>query len=102
MDTESKRLVDFFDSLNENAWAHDTRCEGWRRREIVSHLAAGETYNRACLDDRVQQLFEDYGKKGATDMNSFNDVTVRERAERTTDEVLAEWRGANDYTRAEM
>ena len=102
MDTESKRLVDFFDSLDEKGWTQDTRCDGWRRREIVSHLAAGETYNRACLDDRVQALFEEYGKKGATDMNSFNDVTVKERAGRTSDEVLAEWRGMNDYTREHM
>jgi uncharacterized protein (TIGR03083 family) len=102
MDVESNRLFDFFASLDEKGWAESTRCEGWRRREIVSHLAAGETYNRACLDDKVQQLFEDYGKKGATDMNSFNDVTVKERADRTADEVLAEWRGANDYTRDEM
>jgi uncharacterized protein (TIGR03083 family) len=102
MDVESKRLVDFFASLDEDGWKQDTRCEGWRRRELVAHLAAGETYNRACLDDKVQQLFEDYGKKGATDMNSFNDITVKERADRTADEVLVEWRGANDYTRSEM
>jgi uncharacterized protein (TIGR03083 family) len=102
MDTESKRLVDFFASLDESGWAQDTRCEGWRRRELVSHLAAGESYNRACLDDKVQQLFEEYTKLGATDMNSFNDITVKERAERTADEVLLEWRGANDYTREQM
>jgi uncharacterized protein (TIGR03083 family) len=102
MDAECRRLVDFFASLDEKGWAQDTRCEGWRRREIVSHLAAGETYNRACLDDEVQQFFEDYAKRGGTDLNSFNDVTVKERAERTADEVLSEWRGTNDYTRSEM
>ena len=102
MDAESKRLVDFFGSLEENGWTQDTRCEGWRRREIVSHLAAGETYNRACLDDRVEQLFEEAARNGATDMNGFNDWTVRLRADRTAEEVLSEWRGANDYTRAEM
>lgn len=102
MDVESKRLFEFLAALDEKGWTESTRCEGWRRREIVSHLAAGETYNRACLDDKVQQLFEDYGKKGATDMNSFNDFTVKERGDRTADEVLAEWRGANDYTREEM
>jgi hypothetical protein len=35
-------------------------------------------------------------------MDSFNDVTVKERADRTADEVLAEWRGYNDYTRSEF
>jgi uncharacterized protein (TIGR03083 family) len=102
MDVESKRLVDFFDSLGEAEWTLATRCEGWRRREIVAHLAAGETYNRACLDDRVKAYFEEAGKKGASDMDSFNDVTVKERADRTADEVLAEWRGYNDYTRSEF
>jgi uncharacterized protein (TIGR03083 family) len=102
MDVESKRLVDFFDSLDEAAWREDTRCDGWRRREIVSHLAAGEAYNRACLDDKVQELFEEAAKHGANDLNSFNNWTVELRKDRTADEVLAEWRGANDYTRSEM
>lgn len=102
MDAECTRLVDFFASLTEDEWKRDTRCEGWTRREIVAHLAAGETYNRACLDDKVQALFEDAAKHGATDMNSFNDWTVKQRADRTADEVLLEWRGANDHTRTEF
>ena len=102
MDVESKRLVDFFSALDQQGWTKDTRCDGWRRREILSHLAAGETYNRACLEETVQQLFEEAGRNGATDLNSFNAWTVRIRADRTAEEVLMEWRGANAHTREEM
>lgn len=102
MDGECARLYDFFSSLDAESWTKDTRCEGWTRREIVAHLAAGETYNRACLDDEVQALFEEGRKAGVTDMDSFNDWTIRIRADRSADEVLAEWRGANEHFRTEM
>jgi len=102
MDTESKRLADFFSSLDASGWMQDTRCEGWRRRDLVAHLAAGETYNRACLEDRVQSLFEEAAKNGATDMDSFNAWTVKIRTGRTAEDVLNEWIEANAYTRSEM
>jgi uncharacterized protein (TIGR03083 family) len=102
MDVESKRLAEFYGSLDADGWMQDTRCEGWTRRDLVSHLAAGETYNRACLDEKVQELFEEAAKNGATDLNSFNDWTVKIRRGRTAADVLNEWIEANAYTRAEF
>ena len=102
MDVETKRLLEFFDGLDAKGWTKDTRCEGWRRREIAAHLAAGETYNHACLDDRVKELFEEAARNGATDLNGFNDWTVRIREHKTAEDVVMEWRGANARTREEF
>jgi len=102
MDDESNRLAYFFATLDADGWMKDTRCEGWTRRDLVAHLAAGETYNRACLDDKVQELFQEAAQNGATDMNSFNAWTVKIRRSKTAQSVLNEWIESNAYTRSEM
>ncbi len=102
LDAESERVARFFESADESTWARDTRCEGWRVRELLSHLAGVETYHLACLDDTIGDLFEEGGKAGATDMNSFNDWLVRIRADRPREEVLDEWRTKNLDVRRRM
>lgn len=102
LDTESERVARFFDSIDEKSWTQDTRCEGWRVRELLSHLAGVETYHLACLNDSIAALFEEGGKHGATDMNSFNDWVVRARAEPPREEVLDEWRTKNTEVRHRM
>jgi len=102
MDRESERLYNFFKSLNEPDWLPDTRCEGWRRREIVSHLAGGDTYHTACVDDKVSELFAEGAKNGATDGDSFNAWMVDQRADRSAQDVLEEWWKLNTYVRTEM
>lgn len=102
VDAEAERVARFFETADENTWARDTRCEGWRVRELLSHLAGVETYHLACLDDTIAALFEEGSKAGATDMNSFNDWIVRARAERSRDEVLDEWRTKNAEVRRRM
>lgn len=101
-DAESERVARFFETADENTWARDTRCEGWRVRELLSHLAGVETYHLACLDDTIQALFEEGGKAGATDMNSFNDWLIRVRADRSRNEVMDEWRTKNEEVRRRM
>jgi uncharacterized protein (TIGR03083 family) len=102
LDTESERVARFFDSIDEKRWTHDTRCEGWRVRELLSHLAGVETYHLACLNDTIPALFEEGAKHGATDMNSFNDWVVRARADLAREEVLDEWRTKNAEVRNRM
>lgn len=102
MDAESERLSDFFGSLSDDEWLRDTRCAGWRRRELVSHLAGADTYHTACLDDAIEALFAEGARNGATDLNSMNDWMIRVRAERSADDVLAEWRDLNASVRRRM
>ncbi len=102
MDAESERLYRFFSSLTDDEWLPDTRCEGWRRREIVSHLAGGDTYHSACLDDTVSELFAEGARAGTTDGDSFNAWMVDRRAELSAQDVLDEWWRLNSDVRKRM
>ncbi|HYZ92821.1 MAG TPA: maleylpyruvate isomerase N-terminal domain-containing protein [Actinomycetota bacterium] len=102
MDAESERLYTFFSSLTDDEWLPDTRCEGWRRREIVSHLAGGDTYHTACLDDTIAELFAEGARNGTTDGDSFNAWMVSKRADRSAQDVLEEWWKLNSDVRKRM
>src|SRR5258708_39431581 len=65
LDTEQDRVGRFLASLDGAGWEAGTDCAGWRRREMVAHLAGGEVYNLACLDDRLADLFAEAGAAGA-------------------------------------
>lgn len=102
MDAESERLHRFFSSLSDEEWTPDTRCEGWRRREIVSHLAGGDTYHTACLDDTISDLFAEGARNGATGGDSFNAWMVSKRAEQSASETVDEWWRLNSDVRKRM
>ncbi len=101
-DAESERVALYFAAIGEDEWSKDTRCEGWRVRELLSHLANVETYHLACLNDTIPTLFEETSKAGVTDVHSFNDWTVRIRADRPREEVLDEWLTKNADVRRRM
>lgn len=102
LDAESERVASFLSSLGDQEWTKDTRCEGWRRREILSHLDGVEVYHTACLNDDIQALFAKAAEAGMKDMNSFNDWIVRERADLPVEQVLSSWRSANSDVRRRM
>lgn len=101
-DGEARRVEGFFAQLSGEDWLRPTHCDGWRRREMVAHLAGGEEYNQATLDDTVPALVERAGKAGAAGLDGFNDWGVQVRADRPVDVVLAEWRNACADTRRRM
>ena len=100
LDAESERVARHFGTTGE--WDRLSRCEGWTVRDMLSHLAGVEDYNRACLDGRAQTLMAELAEQGATDVASFNDWFVRRFGERPREDVLAEWEGANAAYRREM
>jgi uncharacterized protein (TIGR03083 family) len=102
MDAEFRRLDGFFATLDGDDWLRPTRCEGWRRRELLAHLAASEHYNRATIDGTVQDFLAQGAAAGATDLNSFNAWGVAARAERTPAELLQEWRELSARNRHDM
>jgi uncharacterized protein (TIGR03083 family) len=102
LDRESERVDRFLSTLDEAGWSEDTRCEGWRVRELLSHLDGVEVYHLACLNDEISELFAKAAEGGASGMNSFNDWIVRERADKPVDELLASWRAANAEVRHRM
>lgn len=92
LDAEARRLDGFFATLSGDDWLRPTRCAGWRRRELLAHLAASEHYNRATIDGTVQELMARGQAAGATDLDGFNRWGVEERSDRTPEELLDEWR----------
>jgi len=102
MDTEAARLDAWFGGLHGDAWAAPTACEGWSVKDVLAHLGFGEEYNAACLDDAVPAFVERYTSRGATDVNAFNALGVSDRADRTPDDLLAEWRHGCARTRGEL
>ena len=102
LDRESQRCSRFFDEIDEAAWVRDTRCEGWRVREILSHLDGVESYHLACLNDGVKAWADAFRSRGAKDGNDFNDLIVKDRADRSREDLLASWRAANAEVRGRM
>src|SRR5262245_60936168 len=88
MATEEARLDDYFSHLAGDDWQRPTRCAGWSVRDVLAHMAASETYNRACLDGTVSDVLAEIGAKGATDLASANEIGIREYDDTSTDELL--------------
>jgi uncharacterized protein (TIGR03083 family) len=100
LDQESERVARFFEQADEKTLARDTRCEGWRVREILSHVDGVEVYHTACLDDTIPALFEQVKNAGAS--GDFNGWAVSQRADKSADEVLASWKVANADVRKRL
>jgi uncharacterized protein (TIGR03083 family) len=99
-DVEAERCAAFLQG--DPDWSAPTRCEGWNVRDLLSHFAGVETYHLACLEDTIAALFEEGGRHGATDMDSFNQWIIDARADLSTEEVFKEWRDKNHEVRDRM
>ncbi|MBO0687178.1 MAG: maleylpyruvate isomerase N-terminal domain-containing protein, partial [Candidatus Dormibacteraeota bacterium] len=55
-DAEVGRLRGHLGSLDAAGWEAPSHCQGWSVRDVLSHLAAGEIYNQACLDGTLGEL----------------------------------------------
>jgi len=42
IDTERAWLADLLETLPENAWSHDSLCQGWTVRDVGAHLAMAQ------------------------------------------------------------
>jgi len=102
MDAEAARLDHFFSALADDVWSKPSRCEGWSVRDVLAHLVASEDYNHASLEGTVGEFLASWGEKGATDLDSANEVGIRGLDDRSTDQLLADWRVANAETRAKL
>jgi uncharacterized protein (TIGR03083 family) len=100
LDAESARVERHFTGAVD--WSRLSGCAGWSTRDMLSHLAGVEVYNRACVDDDMAGLFARAAEHGVTDVHSFNDWQIREHSARDTKEVLDEWAAANEVFRAEV
>ena len=99
MDAEAARIDAYLSALPADAWSRPSGCEDWTVKDLTAHLAASEEYNRACMRDELPAFLEGMGQRGITDMDSFNAAGVADRADRSTDELLDEWRAECGETR---
>jgi uncharacterized protein (TIGR03083 family) len=99
MDSEAARLERFFVGLDAQAWSRPSRCAGWSVRDVLAHLLSSEQYNAACLDGGVTDFLAAIGARGATDLPSANELGIRELDDRSTTQLIDEWRAANVQTR---
>ncbi len=81
------------------AWDQESPSHGWRNRDIVAHLAAGEVAAAAVLAEEVASEIQEY-VKGLEDetatLDGFNEFSVRRRADLPFRQVVAEWGAAAD------
>lgn len=87
---EADRVHDHFAAGPE--WSRPSRCAGWTRRDLLSHLRGLEDYVRAGLQGRVRELFRDGAAAGARGVDGINAWLVAKYADLPPDRVLAEWR----------
>ena len=99
LEAEDQRALDFFDGLGDAGWEVPTDCPGWRRRDMLAHLGGSQDYNLSTLDGTRSDLVARAAAAGATDLDSFNDWTIRERAQRSTTELREEMRTKTAATR---
>lgn len=93
-DAEVRRLRDHLRRLDDQGWARPSHCPGWSVKDVMSHLAAGERYNQACLDGTIGDLDFSDGIDG------WNARAVAERRPRAPSEVLEEWTNRQQDVRA--
>jgi uncharacterized protein (TIGR03083 family) len=84
-DAEVKRLREHLAQLGESDWNLPSHCAGWSVKDVLSHLANGESYNQDCLDRKLDQLNFTGG------LDAWNDRAVQARRGKPGAEVLAEW-----------
>lgn len=85
-DAEVQRLRTHLLGLDEAAWGAPSHCPGWSVKDVLSHLAEGESYNQMCLDDRLGEINSLGGG-----IDAWNARAVRQRRETPPGEVLDEW-----------
>lgn len=102
LDAEADRLDRFFGSLQGAEWDNPSRASGWSVRDVLAHLAGEESYNHACLNDDVAGFLSSLSEAGVADLDAFNEWCVQQRRSLPVQDVLAEWRAADGWTRQRL
>src|SRR5690242_16812921 len=87
---------------DDSVWQRPSRCTGWSVRDVLGHLRADEDYFRACLDGRVNEFIGEMGARGATDLDSANQLGVDSYADAPSRALIDEWRTMNAGTRQQF
>src|SRR5918998_4702469 len=91
-DEEARRIDEYLSALPDEEWERPSRCEGWSVRDVAAHLLADETYFKANLDGTVKDLMATFKEQGLKDLGEMNDAGIAEQADKTNQQIVAEWR----------
>ncbi|MDQ1521899.1 MAG: hypothetical protein QOI55_2972 [Actinomycetota bacterium] len=102
-DREADRLYRYFTSIDDDAtWSRQSGCTAWTVRDMLGHLRADEDYFQSCAAGRVAEFMQGMGERGATDLETGNQLGVDTYAGRPAGEVIEEWRTINADTRKQF
>ncbi len=87
---EYRRLGDLLDELDEAGWKEPTECAGWAVRDVVAHLVGAACVTTGMREGRRQARLGRKLAAGRTMVDGMNEVQVRERADRTPQQLQAE------------
>lgn len=80
-------------------WEAESRCAGWRNRDVVAHLAAHDVAAAQVLGGEDPTEFEEFFKAHEGEsptLDDLNEWTVRRRADVPFRQVVLEWGRAAD------
>jgi uncharacterized protein (TIGR03083 family) len=91
--TQSAALADLIEDLPDEAFDHDTLCDGWKVRDVMGHMLVGHTYGAGTIT-KAMVKYRFNVPKGSFEMSKDLAATL------TPDEIRTKWRAVvTDHTR---
>lgn len=90
--TEYERVLALLEKLEGDDWGQPTYCTEWNVREMVAHLAGAVTGSTSFAEFRRQNMQNPYVREFEEPVDGTNKLQVEERAEKTTAELVEEFR----------
>jgi uncharacterized protein (TIGR03083 family) len=91
---ERQRLGRMIQFAEPDTWDRPSACDGWWNRDVMAHLAAGDTIAAQLVaGEPTAELDEFRTQQGdaSFDLDAFNTWTVNRRSGQDTREVLTTW-----------
>jgi uncharacterized protein (TIGR03083 family) len=91
---ERQRLGRMIQFAEPDTWDRPSACDGWWNRDVMAHLAAGDTIAAQLVaGEPTAELDEFRAQQGdaSFDLDAFNTWTVNRRSGQDTREVLTTW-----------
>lgn len=90
--TEYERLLAVLETLSGDEWQQPTYCSEWNVRQMVAHLAGAVAGSSSFAEFKRQNIDAPYGDEVDEPVDGTNRLQIEERADKTTDELVAEFR----------
>jgi uncharacterized protein (TIGR03083 family) len=88
--TEYERVLALLEQLSASDWEQPTYCTAWNVRQMTAHLAGSMTGSTSLAEFYRQNIQHPYVKAAGVD--GTNRLQIEERANKTTAELVAEFR----------